>query len=516
MTGTGALELALAGAGLWALRVVDGAGRSGGSGHWVSGGWKRGPGTTAGRWATRADMAPLAVRRPGLGRVVLGRAHGRLVAAEAGHSVLVVGPTQSLKTSGFAVPALLEWEGPVLAATVKSDLVRHTLSWRRSRGPAWLYDPARSTGLGRSPWSPLEACGTWAGARRVARDLADAARPSSGSLADGEFWYSTAAKLLGPLLLAAACSGRTMADVVRWLDEQEQLEVADALYAVGAEQALQAARASWGRDERQRSAVYTTAETVLEPFADPSLAEGSGAVIDPEALLRENGTLFLCAPAHDQRRLRPLFAALAGEVLDTAVGLSARQGAPLDPPLLVVLDEAANVAPLAELDVLASTAAGHGIQLVTVWQDLAQLTARYGPRAGTVVNNHRVKVFLPGIADPGTLDHASALAGDTEERQRTTNVDARGGRSTTEAQVTRRLVPPDVLRRLPPGTAVAVSGHLPPVRLALRPWWRHAELRCRAEHRPVVPEAAEDTGGAVVGQRVAPSPTDWSVPKGHR
>lgn len=434
---------------------------------------------------------------------MLGTAQGRLVAAERGHSVLVVGPTQSHKTSGLAVPAILEWDGPVLAASVKSDLARHTMSWRRRCGPVWLYDPARSTGLGRSPWSPLLACATWPGARRVAHNLAEAARPTAGSLADADFWYATAAKLLAPLLHAAALSGRTMADVVRWLDEQEQLEVADALFAAGADQALQAARASWGRDERQRSAVYTTAETVLEPFAEATLGEGAGPAIDPQTLLedrgrgqrgqgrgegRGQGTIYLCAPAHDQRRLRPLFSALAGEVLEEAMGLAARQGAPLDPPLLVVLDEAANVAPIGELDTLASTAAGHGVQLVTVWQDLAQLTARYGPRAGTVVNNHRVKLFLSGIADPATLEHASALIGDTDQWLRTSSFDSRGGRSTSEAVVTRRLAPADLLRRLSSGTGVVVSGHLPPIRLQLRPWWRHAELRRRATTGPVPPE----------------------------
>ena len=87
---------------------------------------------------------------------------------------------------------------------------------------------------------------------------------------------------------------------------------------------------------------------------------------------------------------------------------------PLDPPLLVVLDEAANIAPLPDLDALAATAAGHGMQLVTVWHDLAQITARYGPRAATVVNNHRAKLFLSGISDPSTLDYASHLIGDEE------------------------------------------------------------------------------------------------------
>lgn len=447
-------------------------------------GWPGGGGEHAG-WARRRHLGPLAVRGPVRGRLVLGTAGGRLVAAERGHSVLVVGPTQSYKTSGLAVPALLEWTGPVLAASVKSDLAVHTIDWRRRQGMVWFFDPTGSTGLAADHWSPLTSARSWSGARRVAHSLCAVARPDSASLADADFWYASAAKLLAPLLLAAQLSGRTMSDVVRWVDEQEQLEVADVLFSAGEHTALQTARAMWGRDDRQRSGVYATAEAALDAFAEPMVSAartvaGGGAHIDPDALLDGCNTLYLCAPAHEQRRLRPLFTALATEVLDAAFGRAARRHRALDPPLLVVLDEAAHVAPLAELDALASTAAGHGVQLVTVWQDLAQLNARYGARAGSVVNNHRVKLFLSGIADPGTLEHASALVGDTEHRQRTTTVDGRGGRSMSEGAVYRRLAPGDVLRRLPPGTAVAVSGHLPPVRLRLRPWWRSRELRRRA------------------------------------
>ena len=52
------------------------------------------------RWANKRDLGTLLVRGPVEGRVVIGRFGRRLVAAEAGHSLLVVGPTQSGKTSG--------------------------------------------------------------------------------------------------------------------------------------------------------------------------------------------------------------------------------------------------------------------------------------------------------------------------------------------------------------------------------------------------------------------------------
>ena len=157
------------------------------------------------------------------------------------------------------------------------------------------------------------------------------------------------------------------------------------------------------------------------------------AQFDPGGLLAGSDTLYLCAPAHDQRRLTPLFVGVLRAVLDTAYDRVTRSGRPLDPPLLVVLDEAANIAPVPDLDALAATAAGHGIQLVTVWHDLAQIQARFGPRATTVVNNHRAKLFLSGISDPATLDYASHLVGDEERHLPATTSGGRSGPSTTRS-----------------------------------------------------------------------------------
>ena len=113
---------------------------------------------------------------------------------------------------------------------------------------------------------------TWSGARKTAASLTEVAKGGNGPMTDGDFWYATAAKLLAPLLFAAASGGRDMADVVRWVDTQEESEVFDLLDEAGVREAAQAAQSSFGKEDRQRSSMYTTAETVLEPFADPPVA----------------------------------------------------------------------------------------------------------------------------------------------------------------------------------------------------------------------------------------------------
>lgn len=433
-------------------------------------------------WASKRDLRPLIVSRPVSKRLVLGRVGRSLVAAEERQSVIVLGPTQSMKTSGFAIPAILEWRGPVVATSVKTDLIRHTIDHRRSLGRTWIYDPTDSTGAESAKWSPLGLCGDWRGAQRVAAWLASSANPSGSGLEQGEFWYTSAAKLLSPLLYAAATSNASISDVVRWVNTQEEAEVAAALQATRTSEALIAAQASWRREPRQKSSVYTTAETILMAYEDPGVAR-SAETCDfsaPDLLDGGQHTLYVAAPSHEQKRLRPLFQTLLEAILNHAYELSSRRGSPLDPPLLLVLDEAANIAPLPELDTLASTASAHGIELVTVFHDFAQIANRYGDRAPTVVNNHRAKIVLSGVSDPQTLEYVSRLLGDEEVLQAAVTRGSEGAHSTTSSTALRTLAPAHVLRGIRPGDGVLVYGHLPPARIRLRPWFaerRHGRSR---------------------------------------
>ena len=407
---------------------------------------------------------------------------GGLIATEARHSALVVGPTQSGKTSGLAVPAMLEWRGPVIATSIKDDLAAATRAWRSRHGPCWVFDPTRASGLRPlAGWSPLAACQDWSAAQRVAGWLVDGT-PARTGMADAAFWYAAAAKQLAPLLLAAQRGAMSMAEVVRWTNSGDFDEPGQLLQLTGDELASRALAACEARDPRILSSVGTTLETVLAPFEDPVVAASTAASdIDLTRLLDAGGTLYLCGPSHEQHRVQGLFAALVSSAVAAAIERVNDSGVPLDPPLLLVLDEAANIAPLRDLDVLASTGAGMGMQLVTICQDLAQLTTRYGAeRARTIANNHRAKLLLSGVSDLSTLDLLSGLAGEAAVREDTFTHDLRDGhRSRSSAVAFRRLAPTDELRRIPPGQGVLVYGHLPPVRIHLRPWFRDRRLRAR-------------------------------------
>ena len=139
-------------------------------------------------------------------------------------------------------------------------------------------------------------------------------------------------------------------------------------------------------------------------------------------------------------------------------------------PLLLCLDEAGNVAPLPNLAEIASTAPSHNIQLVSIFHDLAQARSRYGRQAETVVNSHRARMLLPGVADLDTLRYFSGLAGEEETRETTRTLGAGGGSRTIGVR-RRPLVAPEALRQLPPGQALLLYGRIPPAEVRLRMWF---------------------------------------------
>ena len=436
------------------------------------------------RWARRGELKRLEVRHAQPGRITLGRHGGKLVAAERGQSVLAIAPTQSGKTTALAIPNILAWDGPVVALSIKTDLVRDTIDARRRVGTVAVFDPTDATGIERTQgWTPLPNCRTWAAARRIARTITDAANTKE-SMADGDFWNSAAAKLLAPLLFAAASAGLTMDTLIAWVDTQEESEVLAILEEAGDEEALNALRANWSRDERQRSSIYTTLETILEAYADRGVLEHSRAPEIRAEWFLDGGahTIYLCASAREQRRLRPVFITLLDELLEAAYAKASAEGKALEPSLLLVLDEVANIAPLPELDVIASTAAGHGIQLLTLLQDLAQAQDRWGrERAETLMNNHRARLLGAGLADERALEWARRMLGDTAIVQRSRTSGDSGRRSITEGEHFRPLAAPNVVRERSAGSALLVYGSLRPAWIRLQPWY------LRARHGPTRP-----------------------------
>ena len=435
-----------------------------------------------------ASCAELTKRGGRSERLALGSHHGRMLYAEHRHALVAFGPPQSGKSAGLAIPALLEWSGPAVASSIKTDLLGATLARRSELGTAFVFDPFALAGVRSHTWSPLAGARTWDGALEVAWRMAAAGELDQRGVDGGDFWAIAAEQRLAPLLYAAAGTGAPIDHVVRWAYGQGSRELDEAIAQLTGEAqdeqsladahaAYDAIRAFESQADRTRSSIEATAQALLRAYRFQRVARSAvSCEITADRVLDESATLYLIGDAKASKLLRPLFLALLSEVVDRAYERATHNGGRLELPLLLCLDEAGNVAPLPNLAEIASTAPSHNIQLVSIFHDLAQARSRYGKQAETVVNSHRARMLLPGVADLETLRYFSGLVGEEEARELTRTTGA-GGTTRSTSRRRRPLLASEALRQLPDGHALLLYGRLAPVRIRLRMWFADRRLR---------------------------------------
>ena len=387
-----------------------------------------------------------------------------------------------------AIPALLEWQGPAVASSIKTDLLDATRRRRGELGSVYVFDPFALSGERSHTWSPLRAADTWDGALETAWRLASAGEVDQRGVEGGDFWAIAAEQRLAPLLFTAAKSGASIETVVRWAYGQGGRELETELMRLagdaGDERALADANAAYdavrafeAQADRTRSSIEATAQAILRAYRFSRVARSATSCeITPDRLLDESATLYLIGDAKASKLLRPLFLALLSEVVDRAYERATRAGGRLERPLLLCLDEAGNVAPLPSLAEIASTAPSHNIQLVSIFHDLQQARSRYGKQAETVVNSHRARMLLPGVADLETLRYFAGLVGE-EEAYELTRTTGAGGTTRSSGIRRRPLVAAEALRQIRDGHALLLYGRLAPADVALRMWFKDRRLR---------------------------------------
>ena len=440
-------------------------------------------------WAEVRDVKPLRANTPDARRLRLCRLGAAQLYTPPLRSKLVIAPSGAGKTPRVVVPDVLLYQGPAVVTSVKGDVLALTQAARRRQGPVWIFDPAESVGP-TSRWSPLATIDDWADALDAARWIQNSSKvEGSGGVADRDFWDAQARFLLAPLMYVAAKENRSMADVARLVtggDDVEQL-VTRSLQRIITDD--QGPMIYWSRfvglEQRTKSSVLVTAATVLEAWTHPRVAkavnltggENTEEVLDLDFVTSGTGTLYLVAPAAEQAAFSSIFETLVNAVaMRVERAAQARGGLALDPPLLLALDEAANIAPMRNLDQLASKGAGEGIIVVSVWQDEGQIETIYGPsRARTIMANHYAKVYLPGIQDHRTLVHLSEQIGQDTMTRTSTTVGASTSTTTSENEFV--VAPPAWLRQLEPTEVIVLCGRYKPILGALPAWYEDRELR---------------------------------------
>jgi len=420
--------------------------------------------------------------------IYLGSGAGGWAWAGPERSTLVLGPSRSGKTSSLIVPNVLAAPGAVVSTSTKPDVLYQTAAARSGVGWALLYDPSGTIeappGVVRVGWSPVNAGRDWDGALMMADSMARSTHRSGAGIpaaAGEDHWSERAISLLAPLLHAAALEGAPMATVLHWVDRHDGSRPLEVLASRIGDLApsTDLLAGILATDQREQSGIWSTASGILSAYRSrAALASTEPPFFDAEAFCTGANTLYLCAPGRRQDLLAPLMVGVLSDVRDAAYD-RARQG-DTSPPVMLALDEVANIAPIPDLPSLVSEGAGQGLLTLASLQDLSQARRRWGREADAFLSLFGTTVVLGGIADMPTLEALSALAGDEEVRTRTVGTaqgpDGRLHPSLSVSTVQRRRLPVDAIARGGPGTAMALDArnrvgwvHLTPAH-STSPW----------------------------------------------
>lgn len=441
---------------------------------------------------------------------LLGKSHAGQVWASAEDSILLIGPPRSGKGLHIVINAILDAPGAVVTTSTRPDNLAATMRARQRIGPVAVFDPQHlaeclPAGL---RWSPIRGCQDPLTAMIRATGLACSTGLSAGGVESGGFWEGKTRTALQGLLHAAALEHRSPAELFRWT-----LDPAAAADAVAILHNSPSAATGWAEslesmieaDPRTRDSIWQGVSLALGALADPRVLDAvtprDGEDFEPEAFLTGHGTLYLLATGSGAGASAALVSAFVEDLVETARRLAARSpGARLDPPLLLALDEIANLAPLPSLPTLMAEGGGTGITTMPVLQSLAQARDQWNEnQASAIWDASIVKIILGGASNTRDLQDLSALIGERDEYTNSVTTGDHGSRSNQRSLRRIPILPPDRIRTLPFGTGITMLRSAPPIITSLRAWpARRDGAQIKAERaeieallrRPNVPSSA--------------------------
>ncbi|MEU2512240.1 type VI secretion protein [Streptomyces syringium] len=288
-----------------------------------------------------------------------------------------------------AARVLLEAPGPALVTTSDPGLWADTKDSRAKLGPVHVFDPGHLLDTpARLRWNPTAGCETRDTAATRAAALLAPVRPVS---ALDSATADTAETLLRCWLHAAAVDGRPFRQVHRWAQGASAHEPVRILRtntkAVGGT-AGELESALTGHPERRDMAQELTARALetlssihIRDACNPNRADSLAL----ESFIAEGGTLYVVGEAIEDPRTHPgampLLTALVANVVERGRGMAERSSSGrLDPPLTLVLDDVAAVAPFPALPDLLADGERCGLPTFALMRSEEQARARWPHR----------------------------------------------------------------------------------------------------------------------------------------
>ncbi|MDO0927043.1 type IV secretory system conjugative DNA transfer family protein [Streptomyces sp. TG1A-8] len=285
-----------------------------------------------------------------------------------------------------AAQAVQDAPGPLLVVTSDPALWARTKDARAKLGPTLLYDPThRCDTPARLHWSPTSGCEDKPTALARATALLGPVRPTARI---DQAVTDTATTLLRSYLHAAALENRTVRHVHRWAQGTQVQDAVRTLRthpkaAPGAAGELEAALTAHPqrRDVAQELTTRALSALLTVNVREACTPDRTDALA-LDSFVHEGGTLYVVGESIEDPRTdpgaMPFLTALVSSAVERGRRMAERSSSGrLDPPLTLVLDDVAAVAPLPQLPDLLAAGTDRGLPTLALLRSREQARARW-------------------------------------------------------------------------------------------------------------------------------------------
>jgi type IV secretory pathway TraG/TraD family ATPase VirD4 len=191
-------------------------------------------------------------------------------------------------------------------------------------------------------------------------------------------------------------------------------------------------------------------------------------IFDPARFPDTRDVLYLITESRSAAA--PLIAGLTDAAMRAGRRHAERSGGRLDPPMVLVLDEAANNCRIADLPDLYSHLGGRGMIPVTILQSYEQGVTVWGePGMAALWSSATKKLIGAGVDSPRLTRDVALLVGHHDVPVRSVSIV--DGRATEQITFQRRLILEAAdIRAIQRGTALLLATGIRPALVDLRPW----------------------------------------------
>ena len=401
-------------------------------------------------------------------------------------ALVIFGPRQGKSTS-LVIPMIVSAPGTVITTSNKRDVVDATREPRGRLGRVWIFDPQR---IANEPpswwWNPLSYVTDVTKARDLAKTFADASRPDDNAQTDAYF-DPAGRNLLAAMLFAAALGGRPITQVYTWLTRVTDDEPAAILRSHNQPLMADAVEGVINAAPDQRSGVYGTAGEMVAFLLNDDLLRwitppaAQRDELRPDDFVRQPSDTMYLLSREGRGSAGPVLSALTVALTDAAERFAATQrGGRLPVPLVVVLDEAANVFKWAKLPAMYSNYGSRGIIVMTILQAWSQGDRVWG-KAGMLQlwSASTIRIIGSVVGEQEFLGELSRMVG--EYPITTETFSTQGGLLSTRSRSTqvswRPILDPAELAALPKGRALVFPAGGRAALMQTVPWMQGPQAR---------------------------------------